>query len=136
MTVGKFALASETEYATLDWGRVGAHCSPSLTGAKHLTILDGRLHPGKGHNFHKHASQEEVIMVVSGTIEQWLETEKRILGPGDSVFIPPNTVHASFNIGDREANIIAMFGPSIGENGLEMIEVAAEAPWNNLRKNT
>jgi quercetin dioxygenase-like cupin family protein len=133
MNVGKFSFASETEYTALDWGRVGAHCSPSRTGAKQLTILDARFYPGKGHDFHKHPNQEEVIMVISGTIEQWVETEKRILGPGDSVFIPPNTVHASFNIGDGEANIIAMFGPSIGENGLETTEMAVEKPWATLR---
>lgn len=131
---GKFTLMAETGFATLDWGRVGALCSPSRTGAKQLTILDARLYSGKGHDFHKHANQEEVILVVSGQIEQWIDRERRVLGPGDSVFIPPNTVHASFNIGDAEANIIAIFGPSVGENGLEMIDMSGEAPWNELRR--
>ena len=131
---GKFTLIAETEFATLDWGRVAALCSPSNTGAKNLTLLDGKLFPGKGHDFHKHANQEEVILVVSGKIEQWIEQEKRILGPGDSVFVPPNTVHASFNAGDSEAHIIAIFGPSVGENGLEMIDMIGEAPWSELRK--
>lgn len=130
---GKFTLTSETDYATLDWGRVGTLCNPSGTGAKQLAILDGRLYPKKGHDFHKHVNQEEVIFVISGQIEQWIETEKRVLGPGDSAFIPPDTVHASFNIGNGEANIIAIFGPSVGENGLEMIDVSAEAPWKDLR---
>lgn len=134
MVRGKFLMAKETDFATLDWGRVGANCSPSRTGAKQLTILDGRLYPGKGHDFHKHSSQEEVIMVISGQIEQWIETEKRVLGPGDSVFIPPNVVHASFNVGNGEANVVAIFGPSVGENGLEMTDMAIEEPWKSLRK--
>ena len=130
---GKFTLMNDIEFATLDWGKVGALCSPSSTGAKNLTVLDGKLYPGKGHDFHKHANQEEVIIVISGQLEQWIDQEKRILGPGDSVFIPPNTVHASFNCGDGETEIVAMFGPSVGDNGLEMIDVSGEAPWNGLR---
>jgi quercetin dioxygenase-like cupin family protein len=74
-----------------------------------------------------------VILVISGQIEQWIDRANRVRGPGDSVFITPNTVHASFNIGDTDANIIAIFGPSVGENGLEMIDMSGEAPWNQLR---
>lgn len=130
---GMFTFTSKTDYATLDWGKVGALCNPSGTGARQLTILEGRLFPNKGHDFHKHVNQEEVIFVVSGQIEQWIDKEKRILGPGDSAFIPPDTVHASFNAGDGEAKILAIFGPSVGENGLEMVDMATEAPWNSLR---
>jgi quercetin dioxygenase-like cupin family protein len=131
---GKFTSMNDVEFATLDWGKVGALCSPSGTSAKNLTVLDGKLYPGKGHDFHKHANQEEVIVVISGQLEQWIDQEKRILGPGDSVFIPPNTVHASFNAGDGETEILAIFGPSVGDNGLEMIDVSGEAPWNGLRR--
>jgi len=131
---GKFTFMNDIDFATLNWGKVGALCSPSSTGAKNLTVLDARLYPGKGHDFHKHANQEEVIIVISGKLEQWIDQEKRILGPGDSVFIPANTVHASFNVGDSETTeILAMFGPSVGDNGLEMIDVSGEAPWNGLR---
>ena len=131
---GKFTLNKETEYASLDWGRIGVLCSPGSAGARQLTILDGKLLPGKGHDFHKHAEQEEVILVISGSIEQWIDKEKRVLGPGDSVFIPPNVVHGSFNVSDRESNIVAIFGPSVGENGFEMIDMSGEAPWNSLRQ--
>jgi quercetin dioxygenase-like cupin family protein len=82
------------------------------------------LYTGKGHDFHKHANQEEVILVIADQIEQWIARAKRVLGPGDTVFVAPNTVHASFNIGDTDANIIAIFGPSVGDNGLEMIDEA------------
>jgi quercetin dioxygenase-like cupin family protein len=132
---GQFTLIEKTDFSTLDWGRIASLCNPKNTGAKHLTILDGRLLPGKGHDFHKHSSQEEVILVISGQIEQWIEKEKRILEPGDTAFMQPGTVHASFNIGDGEAEIVAIFGPSVGEDGLEMIDVSGEAPWNGLRRN-
>lgn len=131
--LGRFALFKELEFTTFDWGRIAGLCHPGH-GAKQLTVLDGRLNPGKGHDFHKHANQEEVILVVSGRIEQWIDTEKKFLGPGDSVFIASNTVHASFNVGDDEANIIAIFGPCVGDGGFEMIDVGGEAPWKDIRQ--
>ena len=101
----RFVIASETTPEVLDWGRLGWLCNPPTTGARDLTVIDVTLSPGKGHNFHRHPDQEEVILCVAGQVEQWVDQEKRILGPGDSAFIPKNVVHASFNVGDREATL-------------------------------
>jgi quercetin dioxygenase-like cupin family protein len=128
----KFILESETQRQPLDWGQLGWLSSPTHTGAAQLAIVEGNLIPGKGHNFHKHPSQEEVMFVVDGHIEQWIDKERRILGPGDSAFIPPGVVHASFNAGDNEAKVLAIFGPCLSD-GFEMIDMAGEAPWNILR---
>ena len=44
-----------------------------------------------------------------------------------------DTVHASFNVGDGEAKILAIFGPAVGD-GFETVDVSAEAPWNAMRR--
>ena len=130
---GKFVIRSEVPADALDWGQLRWLCNPPSTGAKDLTVIDVTLKPGKGHDFHKHPDQEEVIVVVSGQVEQWLDREKRVLGPGDSVFIPAGVVHASFNAGTAEAKLAAILGPCVGDIGYVSVEVAAEAPWNTLR---
>jgi hypothetical protein len=43
-------------------------------------------------------------------------------------------VHASFNVGESDAHIVAILGPCIGEIGYELVDVASEAPWRDLRK--
>ena len=129
----RFTIASETEAEVLDWGRLRWLCNPPSTGAKDLTVIDVTLSPGKGHNFHKHPDQEEVILCVSGSVEQWVDREKRILTPGDSAFIPAGVVHASFNVGEAEAKVVAILGPCKGDIGYEVVEMGAEAPWNTLR---
>lgn len=106
---------------------------PPSTGAKRFTVIDGTFGPGQGHNFHKHPDQEEVMYVVAGKAEQWVDKEKRLLGPGDAAFIPAGVVHASFNVGQNDAQIVAIFGPSVGANGFEAVDVAGEAPWKGLR---
>jgi quercetin dioxygenase-like cupin family protein len=94
--------------------------------------VEGVLFPGKGHNFHRHPQQEEVIFVISGSVEQWVDKRKELLGPGDAAFIARDVVHASFNVGDSEAKILAIFGPSVGD-GFETVDMSSETPWKELR---
>jgi quercetin dioxygenase-like cupin family protein len=131
---GKFVIAKEIELKVDDFGTSSRLSDPASTGAKQLTVIDVNFDPGKGHNFHKHPDQEEVVLVVAGKIEQWVDREKRILGPGDSAFIPADVVHASFNVGDQPAKIVAILGPCAGPIGYELVDVANDAPWNTLRK--
>ena len=128
-----FTIASETEPEILDWGRLRWLCNPPSTGAAQLTVIDVTLLPGKGHDFHKHPDQEEVILCIAGQVEQWVDREKRILSPGDSAFIPADVVHASFNAGTSEAKVVAILGPCKGAIGYEVVEMGAEAPWSTLR---
>jgi quercetin dioxygenase-like cupin family protein len=130
---GKFVPASEAEREQLDWGVLGWLSRPSSTKAKDLTVIEVNLKPGFGHNFHKHPEQEEVIYVIEGEVEQWLEQEKRLLKPGDSVFIGADVVHASFNISSQPAKLLAILGPCVGEGGYVSVEVGDQAPWNTLR---
>ena len=130
---GQFVIASEVEPEVLDWGKLRWLSHPPSTGARQLTVINVTLAPGKGHDFHKHPDQEEVIYVVAGRVEQWVDRDKRILGPGDSAFLPAGTVHASFNVGDTEAKVVAILGPCVGDGGYELVDVAGEAPWRGLR---
>lgn len=133
MSKGSFTLAAEVAPEQLDWGHLRWLSNPPTTGAAQLTVIDVTLAPGKGHNFHKHPDQEEVLYVVAGTVEQWVGEEKRILGPGDSAFLPADMVHASFNVGVGDAKLVAILGPCVGEVGYELVDVADQAPWNSLR---
>lgn len=69
---------------------------------------------GGKHDFHRHPEMNEILYIIKGTAEQWVEDEKQILGPGDSVYIDPNVVHATFNAGDKELEFLAILGPSEG----------------------
>ena len=131
---GKFVIARDTGEEVLDWGRLRWLSNPPVTGAKDLTVINVSVAPGKGHDFHKHPEQEEVIYIVAGRVEQWVDREKRILGPGDSAFLPADTVHASFNVGQSDANIVAILGPCVGATGYEVVDVTGEEPWKGLRR--
>ena len=130
---GKFITAANAERDNLDWGSMGWFSRPSTTGAKDLVVIEVNLQPGGGHNFHKHPQQEEVIYVIEGEIEQWLGQEKKTLKAGDSVFIGADVVHASFNVSDANARVLAILGPCVTDAGYELVEVYDQEPWSGLR---
>jgi len=131
---GKFIPATEAVREELDWGTMGWCSRPADTQAEGLVVIEVTLAPGGGHAFHKHPGQEEVIYVIDGEVEQWNEQEKQTMRSGDSVFLPADTVHASFNVSDRDAKLLAILSPSVGgDNGYAVDEVADTAPWNTLR---
>ena len=132
--IGKFVMAKDTRPEVLRWGQLNWLSNPPKTGAEQLTVIDVTLAPGKGQTFHRHPRQEEVTYVVAGTLEQWIKHEKRVLGPGDSAFIPADTVHASFNIGESEARVIAILGPYVGAIGYDLIDMSGVAPWKDMRR--
>ena len=130
---GQFMIEREIERAPAPWGTFRLVSDPVSTSARQITGLDVKLVPGKGHSFHKHPDQEEVIYVLAGKVEQWIEGEKRILGPGDAAFIPAGVVHASFNAGQNDARLYVVFSPCVGEGGFVSVELGEEMPWKALR---
>jgi quercetin dioxygenase-like cupin family protein len=96
-------------------------------------VIEVTLNPAGAHSFHKHPKQEEVIYVIEGEIEEWVDGEKRTLRSGDSVFIPPDVVHASFNLSDQKARLLAILGPCVGPEGYELVDVADQEPWVSLK---
>ena len=115
-----------------DWG-VFAQISGPRDGLSGIVAIEATFLAGTCHDFHRHPGQEEVIYVIEGTIEQWLEQEKLVLSAGDSVVIPESAVHATFNDGDAPAKILAILSPSVGEDGYGVEDVAGEEPWASLR---
>ena len=130
---GRFVLAGNTERETLNWGTLGWMSRPATTGAGQLVVIEVNLLPGRGHNFHKHPDQEEVIYVLEGEVEQWLEAENRSLHPGDAVFIGAGVVHASFNSAAAPARLLAILGPCVGDGGYVSVEMGEQEPWRSLR---
>ena len=132
--MSRFVKKSEVDQEQFDWGVIGWRCVPA-TGAKQVVVMDVKLEPGEGHDFHRHPGQEEVIIVKRGRIIQYLERDSTELGPEDSVFIEADVVHASFNEGDETADLQVIIAPSLGEgSGYGLVDVSGEEPWASVRQ--
>ena len=87
---------------------------------------------GAGHNFHVHPKMNEILYVLKGTAEQWIEDEMQILNVGDSVYIDANVAHGTFNGGKGELEFLAILSPPEGwEAGT--VDVSMEEPYASYR---
>ena len=131
--MSKFVMKDEVEVATFDWGGAGMRVAESSTGCTTFVVMDVTLTPGGCHDFHKHPNQDELIIVKTGRVVQWLDREHAELGPGDSVYIDKDVVHGSFNDFGETAELQVILAPAIGEGSYELVDVAGEEPWASLR---
>jgi quercetin dioxygenase-like cupin family protein len=87
---------------------------------------------GRAHQFHRHPAMEEIIYVVSGTAEQWVDREKRVLRAGEIAHIPRDVVHGTYNGGDDTLVFLAILAPARFD-GPALVDVHTEEPWRTLR---
>lgn len=129
----RFVTAENMIVEQLPWGPHDWLCRPGLTEAELLQLVRVHIPPGQGHAFHRHPEFEEIIYVVSGTCEQWVDKEKRIMKPGESAHIPMNMVHGSYNAGKETMVLLAILSPA-KIKGPPLVDVSMEEPWKSLRK--
>lgn len=86
--------------------RVRGSSSPSR-GALETMSYRVDLQPGQRLPEHTH-DYEEVFHVLSGTITVSLDGEETLLGPGDTVMVPPGVSHFSYADGSQATAILAM----------------------------
>jgi quercetin dioxygenase-like cupin family protein len=131
--MSRFVMGTDVPTENFDWGSAGMRCAPPGTGCDSFVVMDVRLDPGFFHAFHKHPDQDEMIIVTSGRVTQFLEGEQTELGPGDSVYIDKDVVHGSYNDFDEPALLQVVLAPAIGDGGYVAIDVSAEEPWASAR---
>ena len=108
------------------------YCKPGLVNTDKLNFVRAKFPTGAFHDFHNHPAMEEILYVLSGTAEQWIETEKRILKAGDSVHIPKTLVHATFNAGEDTLEFLAILTPA-DSDGPMTVDRSQEEPWKSIR---
>ena len=128
----RFVTAADAAVEPSPWGPHEWLCRPGLTDAKDLQLVRVSMPPGTGHAFHRHPAMEEIIYVVAGRAEQWVDRESRILGPGEIAHIPKDVVHGTYNAGDTDLVFLAILSPAIFE-GPALVDVSGEEPWASLR---
>jgi quercetin dioxygenase-like cupin family protein len=129
---GVFKTSADRPRDVSENGEIAPAVGPA-DGVTGIAAVEATFAPGGSHPFHTHPGQEEVIYVLEGSIEQWIEDTKQQLGVGDVAVIEAGVVHATYNDGDVPARILATLSPSVGASGYAAVDVSAEEPWKSLR---
>ena len=113
-------------------------CRPDIVAAEKLLLVRANMAPMHCHPFHHHPHREEIIYVIYGRAEQWVNKEHRILGPGEIAHIPAGVVHATYNPFAEPLVFLAMLSPAKLPKELESApdpcDVSTQEPWASLRK--
>ena len=108
------------------------HYHPELIKKGDCYMVKVVVKEGEGHTFHKHPEMNEILYVLKGTAEQWVEDEMELLEAGESVFIAANVVHATFNGGKNELEFLAILSPPEGWDA-GTVDVSHELPYSKYR---
>ena len=86
----------------------------AVTGAVQLCQFEQWCEPGKGAPTHLHAV-EEVLTVLQGQAEVWIEAECDALVAGQSVVVPAGRKHGFRNTGSTVLHVMATLAAPIFE---------------------
>lgn len=128
----RFVSLAETEVERLPGKTHHWYLKPGMVTDANLMFVRAYLPPGEAHQFHYHPKMEEILYVLSGTSEQWVEREKRIMKPGDSLYLPPGIIHGTYNCGPDTLEFLAILSPARSD-GPVTVEVSDQEPWKSLR---
>lgn len=131
-TQNRFMQAADVTQEQDPWATVEWLSNKDLVGAEQLMMVRATIAAGNAHPFHRHPTREEIIYVVSGQAEQWVEDEYRILKAGEMALVPQNAIHGTYNPFDEDVTFLAILSPSEAD-GPNIVDVSTEEPWASLR---
>ncbi|HKD56146.1 MAG TPA: cupin domain-containing protein [Hyphomicrobiaceae bacterium] len=86
----------------------------AVTGSVQLCVFQQWCDPGKGAPTHLHAV-EEILTVLDGEAQMWIEDEHTTLTTGQSVLVPAGRKHGFRNIGRTTLHVQATLAAPIFE---------------------
>lgn len=97
---------------TIEW--LGTQYRTTLTTADTggaMSITDSLSPPGSGPPRHIHHDADEVFVLLSGDVEFWLDGERFVRVPSQTVFIPRGKEHTFRVIGDAPSRHLVILTP-------------------------
>ena len=82
------------------------------------SVIDETFRPGLKTPSHKHGYHSETFIVLAGKMKWTVGGETDTIGPGDLVYIPPDTSHTAEVVGDEPVRAIMLYEPGGYEIGL------------------
>ncbi|MYE11024.1 MAG: cupin domain-containing protein [Gammaproteobacteria bacterium] len=84
------------------------------------SVIDETFQPGMKSPPHRHAYHSETFIVLAGKLRWTIAGETDVIGPGDLVYIPPDTSHWTEVVGDEPVHAIMLYEPGGFEIGLRL----------------
>lgn len=80
----------------------------------HTSVIEVRLHPGTvGAEPHYHALSGELFRIIEGRVEMLYGEALVTAAAGDTIYVPPHTVHAFRTLPERGAHLLIVLLPGV-----------------------
>ena len=93
----------------------------AVTGSVQLCVFQQWCDPGKGAPTHLHAV-EEILTILDGQAEVWLEDERSNLTKGQSMLVPAGRKHGFRNTGTGTLHVQAILAAPIFEASFDDVK--------------
>ena len=100
----------------------------AVTGSVQLCVFQQWCDPGKGAPTHLHAV-EEVLTVLDGQAEVWIDNERATLTSGQSAIVPAGRKHGFRNTGDGTLHVQATLAAPIFEASFDDSREVVSRRW-------
>lgn len=84
---------------------------PETAGSKLVDFRVSTYQPMSHVEPHQHKIQEQIYHVLEGEGLMELDGERRVVRPGDFIFIPPGVEHAIYNTGRQDLTFFVITTP-------------------------
>jgi mannose-6-phosphate isomerase-like protein (cupin superfamily) len=90
--------------------------------AQRLSLAEVTITPNGGAREHYHRQMEEVYYLLQGQARLTVGEKTRIVGPGDTIVIPPGARHKIVNVGAADVVMIVACAPAWHEEDNVFLE--------------
>jgi mannose-6-phosphate isomerase-like protein (cupin superfamily) len=113
-------------FTTKDGSEIRSILDRTNSAATNQSLAEATLLPGAETEEHRHPQAEEIYYVLRGRGLISVEGERREVGPGDAILIPPGTRHTIRNIGREPLVFLCCCAPPYSDE--DTVLVAAPQP--------
>ena len=109
-------------YRTLDGSEIRELLHPDHSPTRNQSLAEATLQPGQRTHAHRHVSSEEIYYILEGSGRMTLGRDSFPVVRGDSLLIPPGTVHCIENAGQAPLRILCCCAPPYAHSDTELVE--------------
>jgi len=121
--VDKTSYKSIRSYITKDGSSIKELMHPSAHGNANQSFAEATVSPGIKTQAHRHSKSEELYHITQGSGRMALGARTFDVAVGDTVLIPPGTLHYIENISDEPLKILCCCSPPYSHDDTELLEL-------------
>ncbi|MGD8916082.1 MAG: cupin domain-containing protein [Syntrophobacterales bacterium] len=108
-------------YTTKDGAIIRELMHPELHGNSNQSLAEATIAPGTATALHRHNLSEEVYYFIGGKGQMTLAEESFEVATGDTICIPPRTLHKLQNNGKEPLKLLCCCAPAYSHDDTELV---------------